>query len=296
MHKVSNAFFVWLSPGPGIETVREWLTGRGAVKAPWTDYLTMVHMGKGLPASASAVEVRKITREDIEAGVLGPAVDALMGGYMQSVGRSGYHHFAAFEGGQPVGGAVLIQFEEIGYLTYASTAEAFRRRGSPTALIAARIEGAHRLGCTRIIAETLTMLRDSYANLTRAGFQVAYEKEVYECVRSSAVHRSSDHEAPKLSVSKGGGESATEAAMIEVMLLNDDHTPMEFEFVVEVLERIFDHDCESATRIMLRIHHDGVAVCGTYPANVAAAKSAQVIEAASARRHPLRYVVAPVGR
>jgi ATP-dependent Clp protease adaptor protein ClpS len=253
-----------------------------------------VHMGKVRPASASAVEVRKITREDIEAGVLGPAVDALMGGYMQSVGRSGYRHFAAFEGGRPIGGAVLIQFEEIGYLTYASTAEAFRRRGSHTALIAARIEEAHRLGCTLIIAETLTMLRDSYANLTRAGFQVAYEKEVYECVRSSAPHRSGDHEAPKLSVSKGGGESATEAAMIEVMLLNDDHTPM--EFVVEVLERVFDHDCESATRIMLRIHHHGVAVCGTYPANVAAAKSAQVIEAASARRHPLRCVVAPVGR
>jgi GNAT superfamily N-acetyltransferase len=84
---------------------------------------------------------------------------------------------------------------EIGYLTYATTAEAFRRRGSHTAVIAARIEEARRLGCTLILTKTLTMLRDSYANLTRAGFQVAYEKEVYECVRSSAAHRSGDHEA-----------------------------------------------------------------------------------------------------
>jgi GNAT superfamily N-acetyltransferase len=181
-----ECFFVWLSPGPGIKTVREWLTALGAVKVPWTEYPTMVHTGKVPPTSASAVEVRKITREDIDAGVLAPVVDALMDSYTQSVGRSGYRHFAAFEGSQPIGGAVLIQFEDIGYLTCARTAEAFRRRGSHTALIAARIDEARRLGCTLILTETLTMLKDSYANLTRAGFQVAYEKEVYECVRSSA--------------------------------------------------------------------------------------------------------------
>lgn len=118
--------------------------------------------------------------------MLAPVADGLMDGYMQSVGRPRHHHFAAFEGGQPIGGAVLIQFEEIGYLAFARTAEAFRRHGSHTALITTRIDEARRRGCTLILTETLTMLKDSYANLTRAGFQVAYEKEVYECVRRSA--------------------------------------------------------------------------------------------------------------
>jgi ATP-dependent Clp protease adapter protein ClpS len=82
--------------------------------------------------------------------------------------------------------------------------------------------------------------------------------------------------------------------MIEVLLLNDDHTPM--AFVVEVLERSFDHDRESATRIMLWVRHHGVAVCGTYPQDIAAAKSAQAIESAGAHQHPHRRVIAPVRR
>jgi hypothetical protein len=69
--------------------------------------------------------------------VLAPVVNALMDGYMQSVGRPGHHHFAAFEPGEPIGGAVLIRFETIGYLALARTAETFRRRGSDTALITA---------------------------------------------------------------------------------------------------------------------------------------------------------------
>src|SRR6266446_7476113 len=36
-------FFVWLSPGPRIETIREWRTAQRAVKVPWTEYPTMVH-------------------------------------------------------------------------------------------------------------------------------------------------------------------------------------------------------------------------------------------------------------
>src|SRR5215475_8715289 len=35
-------FFVWLSPGPASEVVREWLGARGAEKVRWTQYPTMV--------------------------------------------------------------------------------------------------------------------------------------------------------------------------------------------------------------------------------------------------------------
>jgi predicted GNAT family acetyltransferase len=75
----------------------------------------------------------------------------------------------------------------VGYLMGARTSESFRKRGAQTAMIAARVEEARRLGCTLISTQTLTMLKDSYSNLTRAGFEVAYDKEVYEWARSSAL-------------------------------------------------------------------------------------------------------------
>ena len=50
--------------------------------------------------------------------------------------------------------------------------------------------------------------------------------------------------------------------MYQVVMLNDDYTPM--EFVVVVIQEFFGKDLESATRIMLKIHLDGRAVCGVY--------------------------------
>jgi hypothetical protein len=142
----------------------------------------MVHTGKAPLKPVTTLEVRKVTRDDIGAGPFAPADDAVIDRYMKTIGCPGFHHFAVFEGGQPIATAALVRFEDMGYLAYARTAETFRRRGAQTALIAARIEEASRLGCTLILTQTLTMLKDSYANLTRAGFEVAYDKEVYECV------------------------------------------------------------------------------------------------------------------
>jgi ATP-dependent Clp protease adapter protein ClpS len=74
-----------------------------------------------------------------------------------------------------------------------------------------------------------------------------------------------------------------------VKLLNDDYTPM--EFVVHILERVFDMDNEAATRIMLHIHHDGVGTCGTYPYDTAGAKVTEVLDLAREHQHPLHCVL-----
>ena len=62
----------------------------------------------------------------------------------------------------------------------------------------------------------------------------------------------------------------------EVILLNDDYTTM--EFVVEVLRRFFHKEFQAAEAIMLKIHIDGKAVCGTYSYDVAQTKVTQVID------------------
>ena len=63
--------------------------------------------------------------------------------------------------------------------------------------------------------------------------------------------------------------------MYQVVLLNDDYTPM--EFVVMVLQEFFNKDRETATQIMLKIHHEGSGVCGVYSKDVAATKVEQVL-------------------
>jgi ATP-dependent Clp protease adaptor protein ClpS len=80
--------------------------------------------------------------------------------------------------------------------------------------------------------------------------------------------------------------------MYQVLMLNDDYTPM--EFVVVVIQEFFGKDLESATRIMLKIHLDGKAVCGIYSRDVAVTKVDQVLEAAHKAGHPLQCVCEPV--
>ena len=80
--------------------------------------------------------------------------------------------------------------------------------------------------------------------------------------------------------------------MYQVLMLNDDFTPM--EFVVLVIQEFFSKDRESATQIMLKIHLDGKAVCGVYSKDVAATKVDQVIDAARQAGHPLQCLSEPV--
>jgi ATP-dependent Clp protease adaptor protein ClpS len=74
--------------------------------------------------------------------------------------------------------------------------------------------------------------------------------------------------------------------MYQVVMLNDDYTPM--EFVVMVLQEYFKHDIETATQIMLKIHHEGRGVCGVFTKDVAATKVELVLAAARRAGHPLQ--------
>jgi ATP-dependent Clp protease adaptor protein ClpS len=75
-------------------------------------------------------------------------------------------------------------------------------------------------------------------------------------------------------------------AMWQVLMYNDDYTPM--EFVVDMLTRVFGHSYERATQIMLMVHTEGRGVCGVYPKDVATMKVEQVMDNARKYEHPLR--------
>ncbi len=80
--------------------------------------------------------------------------------------------------------------------------------------------------------------------------------------------------------------------MFQVVLLNDDFTPM--EFVVQVIQEFFGKDRETATQIMLKIHLEGKGVCGVYSRDVASTKVDQVLQASRHAGHPLQCLSEPV--
>ncbi len=77
--------------------------------------------------------------------------------------------------------------------------------------------------------------------------------------------------------------------LYRVLLLNDDYTPM--EFVVLILQDVFNKTREDAMRIMLHVHKLGVGECGVYPFEVAETKVTRVMDTARKNQHPLQCVM-----
>ena len=75
-------------------------------------------------------------------------------------------------------------------------------------------------------------------------------------------------------------------SLFQVVLLNDDYTPM--EFVVDVLQNIFQKNREEATEVMLHVQQKGVGVCGVYTYEIAETKVTQTVDYARKNQHPLQ--------
>ena len=73
--------------------------------------------------------------------------------------------------------------------------------------------------------------------------------------------------------------------LFQVVLLNDDYTPM--DFVVAVLETFFAMNRQKATQVMLHVHTRGKGVCGVFTREVAETKLTQVNEFSRSHQHPL---------
>lgn len=80
-----------------------------------------------------------------------------------------------------------------------------------------------------------------------------------------------------------------EPALYSVVLINDDFTPM--DFVIMVLEKIFNKTEVEANDIMLQTHNQGEGYCGTFTRDVAETKMTQVIDSARKNGHPLKCIL-----
>ena len=85
--------------------------------------------------------------------------------------------------------------------------------------------------------------------------------------------------------------STIEPPMFQVVILNDDFTPM--DFVMHVLMQVFDHPVAKAMSITMAVHEQGKGVVGIYGQTVAKAKIKKVHTMAEAEGHPLRLEMEP---
>ena len=77
--------------------------------------------------------------------------------------------------------------------------------------------------------------------------------------------------------------------LFKVILHNDDFTTM--DFVVFVLQYVFNRSDAEAVTIMLKVHNEGLGIAGTYPYEIAEMKSNKAMNLAKAREYPLLCTV-----
>lgn len=84
-------------------------------------------------------------------------------------------------------------------------------------------------------------------------------------------------------------ERIKEPTLYNVVLLNDDYTPM--QFVIDVLESLFQKSPSEAYRVMMQVHLNGRGIAGVYPWEVAETKVDALTTLAREAGHPLQATI-----
>jgi hypothetical protein len=117
-----------------------------------------------------------------------PAVAPLTGCV---IGRSGWTHYMAYEGEEPIGAAAMYLNGEAAWFGFAATTAGRRGRGAQTALVIRRLRDAQAAGCRWVSVETAEQTSEhqapSYRNLVRLGFSVAYRRPNYLWTREQST-------------------------------------------------------------------------------------------------------------
>ena len=79
--------------------------------------------------------------------------------------------------------------------------------------------------------------------------------------------------------------------MYKVLMHNDDYTTM--EFVIHTLMKFFSKNYDEAHSIMLKVHNEGMGICGIFTFEVAESKSAKVNRYSRGKGHPLKCTIEP---
>jgi GNAT superfamily N-acetyltransferase len=176
-------FFLHVTPGygselrsrledAGFERYRGWMKfTRGTDPVETRDTgLALRTIGRNEAAAFAAIACAAFDLEKATEAAVAALVEA-----------EGWSVHMSFDGGEPAGCGALYVRGAIGYLDWGATRPEYRRRGSQTALLGARLRAARDAGCETIVTMTGEAVpgdpQQSYSNILRAGFAEAYLRE-----------------------------------------------------------------------------------------------------------------------
>ncbi|MAD91426.1 MAG: ATP-dependent Clp protease adapter ClpS [Gammaproteobacteria bacterium] len=110
------------------------------------------------------------------------------------------------------------------------------------------------------------------------------KKNIYDAFLADKLTDSEHHNGVDL-VAEETKTTLRYPPLYNVVLINDDFTPM--EFVVDILRSVFGMEHNRATQVMLEVHTKGTGLCGIFSHEIAETKVAQVMTIAKQQQHPL---------
>lgn len=176
-------FFLHLPPG-GDAGLPAMLADAGFRR--YRGWMKFTHDLHSLPEPATDLRIRAIGPRDAQAfaGIVAAAFDLLpdtVPVVATLVGSPGWTVFMSFADNEPAGTGAVFVSKGIGCIDWGATHPAFRRRGSQTALLAARLQACRDAGCTSAVTMTGEAVpgdtQQSYANILKTGFAEAYLRE-----------------------------------------------------------------------------------------------------------------------
>lgn len=84
-------------------------------------------------------------------------------------------------------------------------------------------------------------------------------------------------------------EQTKKPKFFKLILLNDDFTTM--DFVVKILIMFLNKTTYQANDLMLKVHHEGSAVCGIYPKDIAFTIQNKIFNYSRLNKQPLKCIV-----
>lgn len=177
-------FFLHVLPevlDPGLESL---LSDAGYMR--YRGWMKFARRPDPVPPAATDLTVRRIFAEEADhfADIVAAAFDFLptsRPALAKLADASGWWLYMSFEGDEPAGTGGLFMADGVGYLDWAATVPAFRRRGSQSAILAMRLKDAFATGCERVITMTGEAVpgdeQHSYGNISKAGFEESYLRE-----------------------------------------------------------------------------------------------------------------------
>lgn len=98
-----------------------------------------------------------------------------------TVGQQGYQHYIVSWRGKDIAAGALYVEGEMASMAFAGTLELFRGKGAQSLLLQTRMQDAYDLGARFITAETAEHSEErpvnSFLNIRKKGFQVAYQRQ-----------------------------------------------------------------------------------------------------------------------